>query len=541
MNINVGEWANLLLRWAHIIAGIAWIGSSFFFMWLDRHLQRPAGGDSGRGGVQGELWMVHSGGFYRVEKKQLQPAEVPGTLHWFKWEATFTGITGFFLLCIVYYLGGAMVDRNASLSEGAAIGLGLGLLVVAYPVYDLVWRSPLERTPWLGALVSFAMVGASAYALSRLMGARAAYIHIGAGLGTIMVVNVWHRILPAQRALIRATQQGVAGDPALADRAKARSTHNNYMTLPVVFIMISNHFSASTYGYHWLMLAALMLAGAGVRHLMNVGRRGALAAAGSFLLLIAVTAWLAPPVSDDGAGETTTPGGPPAETAGPAPAPTPPIDAATAATLRGVVRFEGKPPARKELKMGATPACAAMHPKPALSEDAVVADGKLANAFVWVKAGLEGYQFPPPASRVVIDQVGCIYRPHVVGVQVGQPLVFLNSDETYHNVHLVPAKNPGANVPMAGAGIEKTFRFKRVEVMIPTQCDAHGWMAASVGVVPHPFFRVTGVDGAFEMKGLPPGRYTLEAWHERFGAQTATVDVGPKGDRPVDFTFREGE
>ncbi len=274
MNATLSEWLNLVLRWTHLVAGISWIGSSFYFMWLDSHLEAP---DKPSDTLAGSLWMVHSGGFYRVEKRYLAAGQVPANLHWFKWEAAFTWLSGFSLLVLVYYLGGTMVDAsNSSLGEGTAALIGIAGLIAGWLVYDLIWMG-LGQWPKLAAVVSVALLVASTFALTQVFSGRAAYIHVGALLGTLMVANVWVRILPAQRQMIAATQAGQARDMTLARRAKLRSVHNNYMTLPVLFIMVSNHFP-STYGHgwNWLILSVLMLAGAGVRHYLNAQNRSAL-------------------------------------------------------------------------------------------------------------------------------------------------------------------------------------------------------------------------------------------------------------------------
>lgn len=266
---NWHEWLNLVLRWFHVIAGISWIGSSFYFMWLDKHIEPPTKPDPD---VAGSLWMVHSGGFYRVEKRYLAAGQVPQNLHWFKWEAAFTWLSGFVLLIVVYHLGGIAIDSsNPNQTEGLAFAVGMGVLVLSWVVYDLLWVSPLGEKTKLASALSFALLVATSYSLNFFMGGRAAYIYTGAIMGTLMVANVWMRILPAQRQMIAATQKGETRDLTLGERAKKRSVHNNYMTLPVVFIMISNHFP-STYGNdrNWLVLAVIMLAGAGIRHHMNV-------------------------------------------------------------------------------------------------------------------------------------------------------------------------------------------------------------------------------------------------------------------------------
>ncbi len=279
----LGDWANLLLRWAHFIAGIAWIGSSFYFIWLDRALTRPA---QPRAGVEGDLWMVHSGGFYQVEKRRPGPGEVPPVLHWFKWEAMLTWITGIALLVLVFYLSGAyLLDPGVSrIGRVPATGLGIGLLVFSWPVYDGLWRSPLRTRPAIAAAVSLALLTALTVLLCWLLSGRAAFMHVGAVLGTIMVANVWERIIPAQQQMVAATRAGQPADFTLGERAKQRSVHNSYMTFPVLFIMLSNHFPA-TYAspVNWLVLLLLVVAGAAVRHAMigqGPSSRWALLAAG---------------------------------------------------------------------------------------------------------------------------------------------------------------------------------------------------------------------------------------------------------------------
>ncbi|MFQ5973909.1 MAG: urate hydroxylase PuuD, partial [Alphaproteobacteria bacterium] len=245
------------------------------FNWLDSRLTPPR---EPRKGIEGELWMVHSGGFYQVEKMQLAPEELPPVLHWFKWEAGFTWITGMLLLVIVYYLGSGafLLDRSvADIGMGAAIAIGVGTIVIAWVAYDALWQSSLVRAGAVLAVISTALAVLAAYGLSQVLSGRAAYMHVGAMLGTLMAANVWVRIIPAQRQLVAATKAGTAPDARLAANAKERSLHNNYMTLPVVFIMVSSHFP-STYGHRWswAVLAVLGLVGAGVRHFFNLRNKG---------------------------------------------------------------------------------------------------------------------------------------------------------------------------------------------------------------------------------------------------------------------------
>lgn len=279
MNPVILEWANLLVRWFHVIVGIGWIGTSFFFIWLDAHLTQKPDGDKYS---SGEIWLIHSGGYYEVEKRKYVPPERIPSLHWFKWEAYLTGISGLLLLAIVYYLGGSgfMVDqRVADLTQLEAVGIGAGTVAVAFIIYEAMWRSPLSRYEGLMNLVCFLILVGIAWGLAHLLSGRAAYMHVGALLGIIMVQNVLFVIQPSQRRMVRANAAGQVPDPAWGHAAKQRSVHNNYITLPVVFVMISNHFPV-TYGqaYNWIVLIVLFVAAAGVRYYLNTHDKGGKAA-----------------------------------------------------------------------------------------------------------------------------------------------------------------------------------------------------------------------------------------------------------------------
>jgi uncharacterized membrane protein len=269
--VTLHELLDLLLRWIHLIAGIMWIGNSMLFNWLDRNLVKPA--DAKNPLLDGEIWLLHSGGFYQVEKKQLAPSEMPAALHWFKWQNFTTWISGISLLVVVYYLQGAafLLDPEvAKLEPTAGIALCVMIIVGAWFIYDLIWSLSEENTIGPVAL-SFALLALLAWGLTHLVSGRAAFIHVGVILGTLMTGNVWYHIIPSQKALVAATESGQAQDKKLALRAKQRSIHNNYMTFPLLFIMISNHFP-STYSdpRAWIVLFVLILAGAGVRHMMNI-------------------------------------------------------------------------------------------------------------------------------------------------------------------------------------------------------------------------------------------------------------------------------
>jgi uncharacterized membrane protein len=264
------ELADLLIRWIHVIAGIMWIGNSMLFNWLDRNLERPP--EKAKDPLfEGDIWLLHSGGFYEVEKKQLPPGKLPDPLHWFKWQNGFTWMSGICLLIVVYYLsaGAFLVDPAVSMiSPRDAMILSVSLLAGGWLVYDLMWRFAPKI---VAGVVSLALLGGIVFELPRILSGRAAYIHVGVLLGTLMTGNVWFRILPSQRALVAETKSGQAQDKRLAIRAKQRSIHNNYMTFPLLFIMISNHFPGAYSSPHpGAVLAVLMAAGAGVRHIMNI-------------------------------------------------------------------------------------------------------------------------------------------------------------------------------------------------------------------------------------------------------------------------------
>ena len=262
INPVVSEWLNLLARWVHVFAGIMWVGTTYYFTWLDARMTEE---EKALANTQqaAQIWMVHSGGFYLVEKRKV-PDELSPKLHWFRWEAATTWLSGFALLIVVYYIGGgALIDRDvADLNLWTAIGIGIGTLVIGWLIYDLLMISPLGRNEKLFAVIAYVLIVATAYGLTRVLSGRAAYIHLGATFGTIMAANVWMRILPAQRKMIAAIKAGNKPNDALAAQAKLRSKQNTFMAVPVVFLMISNHFGGNTTGgYDWIHLAILVPAG----------------------------------------------------------------------------------------------------------------------------------------------------------------------------------------------------------------------------------------------------------------------------------------
>ena len=260
---TLSEWLNLLLRWIHVFAGIMWVGTTYYFTWLDARLTEEEKAAINTGVVP-QVWMVHSGGFYVVERRKT-PDLASRTLHWFRWEAGTTWLSGFALLILVYYLGGgALIDHDVrDLSLGAAVGIGVGIIIACGFVYDVLMQTPLARNEKAFAAVAYVLIAAVSFVLTNVFSGRGAYIHVGAIFGTIMAANVWMHILPAQKKMIAALKEGRKPDERLSAQAKLRSKQNTFMAVPVVFLMISNHFPGTTYGdrYNWIILSILVLLG----------------------------------------------------------------------------------------------------------------------------------------------------------------------------------------------------------------------------------------------------------------------------------------
>lgn len=269
------DWLNLALRWAHMITGIAWIGSSFYFIWLDARLNVPPR-DPESPDVAGDLWAVHGGGFYHSQKYKLAPAALPEPLHWFKWEAYWTWITGFLLFTVVYYFNAEalLVDPGvADIDATTAVLTSLALLPVGWLLYDGLCR--LGLSGYRLALLGAAGVLALCWGVCQLYGGRGAFMQVGVMLGTVMVANVLLVIIPSQKQLVAAKLSGTEPDPRLGAKAKQRSVHNNYLTLPVVFVMISPHFAVTyAHAYNWLVLFVIFVAGALIRHYFNLRNQG---------------------------------------------------------------------------------------------------------------------------------------------------------------------------------------------------------------------------------------------------------------------------
>lgn len=267
------ELLDLVARWVHVIAGIMWVGNSLLFNWLDRSLVPATGSGQTRSPI-GSIWLLHSGGFYFVEKTLLHGEQLPRPLHWFKWQAYTTWLSGAALLVVVYYLGGraVMADPSvAGLTNGQATLVGIGAIVGGWMLYEAMQRFVAPQAPRVAGVIWLTGLTAISIALTQLLSGRAAFLHVGAMLGTIMAANVFFTIVPSQRELEASVAEGRGGDPAVSARAKRVSTHNNYFTFPVIVLMVSNHFPAF-YGHqlNWLLLLVLIAAGAAVRHVLNI-------------------------------------------------------------------------------------------------------------------------------------------------------------------------------------------------------------------------------------------------------------------------------
>ncbi|WP_269520363.1 urate hydroxylase PuuD [Alteromonas sp. BMJM2] len=271
------DWFSLFVRWFHVIAGVAWIGASFYFIWLDNNLRAPAQWKADKG-IKGDLWAIHGGGFYEVAKYAYGPEQMPTTLHWFKWEAYTTWLSGFALLIIVYYFGASayLIDpRVNAISPSVAIGLGLGLIFGGLALYELACRSRLANYPVAFGICLVTLICIVTFFATQWFSGRGAYIHVGALIGTIMAGNVFLNIMPNQRKMVAAVAAKKDIDPQWGASAKLRSLHNNYFTLPLLFIMISNHYPMTYQHQHNdLVLIAIMIAAAWIRHFFNLRHKG---------------------------------------------------------------------------------------------------------------------------------------------------------------------------------------------------------------------------------------------------------------------------
>lgn len=269
MDFSLREWLNLGVRWFHVFAGIMWVGQTYYFTWLDGQFTRMEKAASGDAAPQ--AWMVHSGGFYSVEKKT-SLAVSAAQVRWFRWEALMTWLAGMVLLVLVYYMGSGLIDPDvANISKPVGIAIGVGALIGGWVIYDVAVQSPLGKSHAAFAIFAFIATAAASWGLLHVFSGRAAYLHMGAMFGTIMTWNVWSRILPAQRKMVAAASTGAAFDPGLGASAKLRSKHNTFMAVPVVFLMLSNHYPVATYGNHysWPVLMAMVVVGWGAAKLIR--------------------------------------------------------------------------------------------------------------------------------------------------------------------------------------------------------------------------------------------------------------------------------
>lgn len=552
---EIFEWALLIGRWVHVTVAVTWIGTSIFFMWMDRTFKRNP--ESKRLGHVGDMWMIHGGGFYHVEKLLMGPTKVPKELHWFKWESYWTWMSGMFLLILIYYTGDGtfLLDESiSSLNYIQGASLGLFSIFGSWFVYDFLWEQPsMKNYPKFGHFLTMLYFTGMTFFLCHTLAGRAAYIHIGAMLGTWMAGNVFMRIIPRQVKMVEASKKGEAVNPDWGVNAKNRSTHNTYFTLPVIFIMLSNHFPA-TYGHdwNWLVLILLAASGAAIREffvvrLSDPERAYKMAAVGILIMAFLVgftkekeydpTEFEAVQNSDDIKDK------PQVKISSPSTQTQQVTDESKVAVpIQGKVYIKGNVPLGKKLRMPG--ACTKGMKTQARSDEIKAKDGNLANAIVYLK---EGSTLPlsnmmrgeARSSEVEIDQRGCIYRPRVAAVQTGQRVVFINSDSIVHNVKVSPKKNPKFNVTMPTKGQRVAKVFKNPEFVILAKCSLHPWMSGFLAVFDHPYYAVTDKNGEFQIPPLPAGNYTLEVWHEKLGKQEMPIEVTPEDTKlNLNFTYK---
>lgn len=545
MNQDIFDWILLLFRWLHITVAVTWIGTSIFFMWLDRTFQFNA--ESKRPGHIGDLWMVHGGGFYHVEKLQMGPTKVPEHLHWFKWESYWTWMSGFILLILTYYLGDGtfLLDSMVSdISYIKAVMLCLVSIFGSWFFYDILWERDFTRkTPLIGHILTLAWLGGMTYLLCKTISGRAAYIHIGGMMGTWMTANVFMRIIPRQIKMVEASRKGEPVNQEWGKNAKNRSTHNTYLTLPVIFVMLSNHFP-QTYGHelNWLILLIITAGGASIREyfvvrISNPSRSKIAGVLGVLLIVAAI--WISKEPESVEAAPVETEASITETVIEPvvAPAPVNPVSTKSF-DLKGSVNFEGNVPAGKKLSLPA--GCVKPGHGDVYSNEVIVNNGKLQNVLVRVTKGYENLTFTDtPTEEVELDQQGCMYTPRVTAARVGQKVTFINSDAVFHNVRSVTTQNQRFNVAMPKKDQRITKIFTKPELFLQAKCSVHPWMGAYVAVMDHPFYSVTNAKGEFKIPALPVGTYTLEAWHEVFGTQTQEIVVKETGATDVVLKFKQ--
>ncbi len=549
---NLFEWSLILVRWLHIMATVSWIGESVFFMWLDRSLVKLENSETK--GHAGELWMIHGGGFYRVEKLLMGHIAVPKDLHWFKWEAFTSWISGMILLALIYYTGEGtflLDDTVSSLSYAQALAVSIGTIIFSWFLYDSLWETKIVTEGLLGHLVTILILIATAFLLSHTISGRAAYIHMAAIMGTWMVGNVLLRILPRQSKMGAATNKGETVNPAWGINAKNRSTHNTYLTLPVIFIMISNHFP-ETYGHelNWVLLLIICLCGALVRQFFVI-RKSNFNRARLFLILSLLTLAIAFKMTlqiEDSIPNITPQKNKKHELIKNEQAETQTqsnLDHTQTfrevkfdRTIMGTVSYEGPPPHYSRLRLPR--ACAKQHSGDVTLDNVLINNGKLKNVMIKVKSGLTGIKLPLGniKSELVFDQIGCIYSPRVGIAQVGQVVRFKNSDPVFHNVKAVTKKNKAFNKAMPTKNSSFTKIFTQAEDHIQAKCSLHPWMGAQLAILDHPYFDVTNSMGQFKIKNVPSGKFIIEAWHEVFGSVTAEIDLTSERQHDLQIIFK---
>ncbi len=503
-------------------------------MWLDRTLEPNS--NSQNSGHVGDLWMVHGGGFYHVEKLLMGATHVPDHLHWFKWESYWTWLSGLFLMFMVFYAGSGtfLLDSSVSqLSYWQALGLSLFSILASWIFYDFLWERDFVKTkPYIAHTFTLIWFALMSYLLCHTISGRAAYMHIGAMLGTWMTANVFLRIIPRQVKMVAAAKKNEPINQEWAKNAKNRSTHNTYFTLPVIFIMMSNHFP-STYGskYNWLILLFISASGAAIREYFILRLKKSMRAITFLLIGIGILSGVIIATSIEVHEQLSST---PVEIKSPMNSAAPLMGSGH--RLRGVVRFEGEVPKREKLLLPLS--CAKNNQTEVNANDILVSNGLVQNVFVQITNGLENKAFADiPPEPVVLDQRNCQYEPRVVGVRVGQKVEFINSDPVFHNVRALSQNNPEFNVAMPNQNDRITQVFYKPEMLLQTKCSVHPWMSAWIGVVDHPYFKVTNENGEFEILGLPPGRYTLEAWHEVFGKLSKQIEISDESSAPIEFIY----
>ena len=549
MDQEIFDWILLLTRWLHITVAVTWIGTSIFFMWLDRTIKGNP--DSLNEGHVGELWMVHGGGFYHVEKLLMGPTKVPAHLHWFKWEAYWTWMSGAFLVALIFYTGDGTFLLDSAVSNinyWQGLGLGIFTLFGSWFFYDFLWERKLTKDmPIVGHIFTILWLIVMTYILCHTLSGRAAYMHIGGMLGTWMTANVFMRIIPRQIKMVEASRKGEPVNLEWGKNAKNRSTHNTYFTLPVIFIMLSNHFPA-TYGHesNWLILLSMCAAGAAIREYFvkridNPKRAIKFLILGLIILVSAISLSRGgnsskETVKDDQVKHQEIPAVVAKPTI-PAPATTPTTSTTAVANISGVISFEGTPPKGKKLNLPS--GCSENAKGNTYSNEVLVKNGKLQNVLVRITKGLEGKTFNDlPSEPVELDQRGCQYSPRIIATRVGQKVVFINSDKLFHNIRSVTQNNKSFNIPMPKKDQRVEMVFDKPEIFMQSKCSVHPWMGAYIAVIDHPFFSISNEMGEFKIQNLPPGTYTMEVWHEVFGTQTKEITVKENEKLKLDFSFK---